>query len=52
MKRWLRAVGLWLDARLKVRETVGPMLAHPIPKGAAGPVGWSRVTRRLSKASP
>jgi ubiquinol-cytochrome c reductase cytochrome b subunit len=30
----------WLDARLSVRETLGPMLMHPIPRGAAGPMGW------------
>jgi ubiquinol-cytochrome c reductase cytochrome b subunit len=40
MKRWLFAVAGWLDARLKVRENVLPMLTHPIPKGAAGPMGW------------
>jgi ubiquinol-cytochrome c reductase cytochrome b subunit len=40
MKRWLHAVGNWLDARLKVRESILPMLRHPIPKGAAGPMGW------------
>jgi ubiquinol-cytochrome c reductase cytochrome b subunit len=40
MIRWLRAVGHWLDARLKVRETLLPMLRHPIPRAAAGPMGW------------
>ena len=40
MKRWLAAVGSWFDARLKVRESILPMLTHPIPKGAAGPMGW------------
>lgn len=30
----------WLDARLGFRETVMPMLLHPIPRGAAGPMGW------------
>src|SRR3954462_15194087 len=40
MKRWLSAVAGWFDARLKVRESVLPMLTHPIPKGAAGPMGW------------
>ncbi len=38
--RWLRALGRWLDARLKVRESILPMLTHPIPRGAAGPMGW------------
>ena len=40
MKRWLKAVGGWFDARLRVRESLLPMLRHPIPTGAAGPMGW------------
>ena len=36
----LRSLGAWFDARLKVRETLLPMLRHPIPKGAAGRIGW------------
>ncbi len=40
MTRLLRALGGWLDARLKVRESILPMLTHPIPKGAAGRMGW------------
>jgi ubiquinol-cytochrome c reductase cytochrome b subunit len=40
MRSWLAAVGEWLDARLAVRETLLPMMRHPIPKGAAGPMGW------------
>jgi ubiquinol-cytochrome c reductase cytochrome b subunit len=30
----------WLDFRLGFRETVLPMMTHPIPRGAAGPMGW------------
>src|SRR2546423_8107160 len=40
MKRWLLALGDWFDARLKVRETLLPMMRHPIPRGVAGPMGW------------
>src|SRR5262245_31304922 len=40
MMRWLRAVGNWFDARLKVRATLLPMMEHPIPREAAGPMGW------------
>jgi ubiquinol-cytochrome c reductase cytochrome b subunit len=40
MKRWLFAVGNWFDARLKLRATLMPMMEHPIPRGAAGPMGW------------
>src|SRR5258708_9000004 len=40
MKRWLHAVGEWCDARLALRESLGPMLGHPIPKADAGPKGW------------
>lgn len=36
----LKSLGAWFDARLRLRETVMPMLQHPIPKGAAGPMGW------------
>src|SRR2546428_6158603 len=38
--KWLRALGRWLDARLKVRESILPMLTHPIPREVAGPMGW------------
>ncbi|HMF17657.1 MAG TPA: cytochrome b N-terminal domain-containing protein [Gemmataceae bacterium] len=38
--KWLRALGNWLDARLKVRESIMPMMKHPIPRGAAGRMGW------------
>jgi ubiquinol-cytochrome c reductase cytochrome b subunit len=40
MTGWLRAVGRWLDARLDVSGSLLPMLRHPIPRGAAGPMGW------------
>jgi ubiquinol-cytochrome c reductase cytochrome b subunit len=40
MNGWLRTVGNWFDARLRVRATLLPMLEHPIPRGAAGPMGW------------
>src|SRR5580693_8932447 len=30
----------WLEARLSLHDSVGPMLMHPIPRGAAGPMGW------------
>ncbi|MHB1424201.1 MAG: cytochrome b N-terminal domain-containing protein [Gemmataceae bacterium] len=30
----------WFDARLKVRESLLPLLEHPIPKSADGPMGW------------
>jgi ubiquinol-cytochrome c reductase cytochrome b subunit len=40
MMRWLRAVGNWFDARLKLRATLLPMMEHPIPQGSAGPMGW------------
>ena len=37
---WLAKIGEWFDARLGLRATLMPMLRHPIPKGAAGPMGW------------
>ena len=36
MKRILE----WFEARLGIREALLPLLQHPIPKGAAGPMGW------------
>src|SRR5271154_655189 len=30
----------WLDARLSFRQYALPVLRHPIPRGAAGPMGW------------
>src|SRR5208337_4885663 len=40
MKSWLLAVDNWFDARLRLRSTLLPMMRHPIPRGAAGPMGW------------
>jgi ubiquinol-cytochrome c reductase cytochrome b subunit len=40
MMRWLRAVGNWFDARLRLRATLLPMMRHPVPREAAGPMGW------------
>jgi len=40
MNRWLAVIGEWFDARLGVRQTLMPMLTHPIPRSAAGPMGW------------
>src|SRR5277367_6540000 len=35
-----KALLAWFDSRLRVRETLLPMMRHPIPKAAAGPMGW------------
>src|SRR3954465_8725928 len=40
MSRWLRSVGHWLHVRVGFRESLLPMLTHPIPRGAAGRLGW------------
>src|SRR5438445_101316 len=40
MRPWLRAIGEWFEARLCLRESLGPMLTHPIPRSVAGPMGW------------
>ncbi len=40
MKTWLISLGRWFDDRIGFRESILPMLTHPIPKGAAGPMGW------------
>ena len=43
MTQWLRAVGNWLDARLSLRASLGPLMSHPVPKAVAGPKGWFYV---------
>src|SRR5215469_9150024 len=40
MRRSLLAMGNWFDARLRVRDSLLPMMRHPIPREAAGPMGW------------
>src|ERR1044072_3731530 len=39
MKRYLISIGSWFDTRLRLRETLLPMMRHPIPREVAGPVG-------------
>lgn len=36
----LRNLWHWLDARLAVSTLIWPVLTHPIPRAAAGPMGW------------
>src|SRR5947208_16550968 len=40
MTRWLKSLGGWLDRRVSFRESLLPAMTHPIPRGAAGPMGW------------
>lgn len=40
MKRYILLVANWVESRSKAKQSVMPMLEHPIPKGAAGPKGW------------
>src|SRR5262245_32036579 len=40
MKRLLQSLGAWFESRAGLREAIMPSLTHPIPKGAAGPMGW------------
>lgn len=37
---WLRKLARWFDSRLGLAELVMPVLRHPIPASAAGPLGW------------
>ena len=37
---WLKTIGHWFDARLGFRDTLLPMLRHPVPRAIAGPMGW------------
>jgi ubiquinol-cytochrome c reductase cytochrome b subunit len=36
----MRKILRWLDERLSLSESVRPVLEHPIPRAAAGPMGW------------
>ena len=40
MRRILQTVGAWFESRAGLRAAVMPIMTHPIPKGAAGPMGW------------
>jgi ubiquinol-cytochrome c reductase cytochrome b subunit len=40
MKRLLQNVGNWFESRLGLRAAIGPVVAHPVPKEIAGPMGW------------
>src|SRR5581483_5249300 len=43
MKRWLFAIGDWFEHRLGLRETLLPVLRHPVPRALAQPAGWFYV---------
>jgi ubiquinol-cytochrome c reductase cytochrome b subunit len=43
MKRWLGGLGDWFEERLKLKETFGPLIRHPVPRGLVGPAGWFYV---------
>ncbi len=36
----MKRILAWFEARLGLADALLPMLRHPIPKGAAGPMGW------------
>ncbi len=36
----LRRLGEWFDRRLGLRESLLPLLRHPIPRSVDGPMGW------------
>ena len=36
----MKRILAWLEARLSLRDSVGPMLMHPIPRGVSGRMGW------------
>ncbi len=40
MLRLLQSLGNWFDARVGFRETVLPMMRHPVPRSIEGPMGW------------
>jgi ubiquinol-cytochrome c reductase cytochrome b subunit len=36
----MKRILAWLETRLSLRDSVGPMLMHPVPRAVAGPMGW------------
>src|SRR5436305_7092462 len=40
MMQMLRNVGNWFESRLGLKAAIGPVMAHPVPKEIAGPMGW------------
>jgi ubiquinol-cytochrome c reductase cytochrome b subunit len=36
----MKRILAWFEARLSLRDSLLPMMMHPIPRGAAGPMGW------------
>lgn len=40
MKATLLAIGQWFEERLSLRESLLPMLRHPVPRGSADSRGW------------
>jgi ubiquinol-cytochrome c reductase cytochrome b subunit len=32
--RWLRATGAWLEERLGLKDSIWPLMSHPVPSGA------------------
>ena len=39
----MRTVWRWLELRLELKDTLRPLLAHPIPRALDGRVGWFYV---------
>lgn len=39
MKFWKRIIG-WLEHRLELRDSLGPLLQHPVPAAISQRVGW------------
>lgn len=40
MRRLLTTIAGWFEARLNLRDSVWPMLRHPVPRGSADSRGW------------
>jgi ubiquinol-cytochrome c reductase cytochrome b subunit len=39
----MKRILAWFEVRLSLRESIGPMLMHPVPRAVAGPMGWFYV---------
>lgn len=40
---WLKTIGWWLERRLQFRDSLLPLLRHPVPSALSKPVGWFYV---------
>jgi ubiquinol-cytochrome c reductase cytochrome b subunit len=43
MTGWLKSIGSWFESRLNLRDTLLPLMRHPVPRALVGRGGWFYV---------